>query len=222
MTDKPPVGRLLTVRLPGLKHRAVSFRASHKEVVESQEEAVMNYSAMRTVGALALRRCAATSPARKETTMKAITRLAKATALGLALAALVVPATQAADVVMDDWFRDAASATSTLPADFRGDDWFRDARAVAATILPVNFRGDDWFRDAKPVEADTPRTLPANFVGDDSFRDASRIAAPQATHGFDWADFGLGAGSMLGGLVLLTVLAGAVLVRRGTRTLSRT
>ena len=77
-----------------------------------------------------------------------ITRLAKTIALGLALVALAVPAAQAGDIVVDDWFRDANRA-SAQTGDIVVDDWFRDANRASAhakTIPPANFRGDDWYR----------------------------------------------------------------------------
>lgn len=128
-----------------------------------------------------------------------ITRLAKVLALGLAIAALVVPAAQAADVVVDDYFRDATA----LPSSPVVDDYFRDANREAAATSPVSR---------------------ANVIGDDWFRDAGTIATSQSkADGFAWSDFGIGAGSMLGALVLLTALSGMVLTaRKGSRTLSRT
>jgi hypothetical protein len=60
-----------------------------------------------------------------------ITRLAKTIALGLALAALAVPAAQAGDILVDDWFRDA-NQTSAQVGDILVDDWFRDANRASA------------------------------------------------------------------------------------------
>jgi hypothetical protein len=60
-----------------------------------------------------------------------VTRLAKTIALGLALAALAVPAAQAGDIIVDDWFRDTNRA-SAQAGDIIVDDWFRDANRASA------------------------------------------------------------------------------------------
>ena len=161
--------------------------------------------------------------------MNAITRLAQATALVLAVATLVVPATQAAEPVGDDWFRDAREvATTIVPANFHGDDWFRDVTGVAADQQPLTT--DGVFERAAvramryvPSSPGGEQTVePGIFHGDGWFGDASPMSTTYAASGFDWADFGVGAGSMLGALVLLTLLTGAVLARRERRMLGRT
>jgi hypothetical protein len=174
------------------------------------------------------------------TILTLITRLAKSVALALALAAFVVPAAQAGDGIVDDWFRDAQQAASqTVPPAYQAgdrlvDDWFRDAQRTALLTVPPAYQAgdrlvDDWFRDGRSgvvneqlvpldgwyhgIVAAAPRTLSAN-----------RTAAPQSsTDGFGWRDFGIGASSMLGALALLAALGSiALTARRGTRTLGRT
>ena len=92
-----------------------------------------------------------------------ITRLAKATALGVAIAALVLPAAQAGDIVVDDYFRDG----TTLPSSPVVADYFRDGAALTATDRPLI---DDWFRDGATVDA------LGEVVVDDWFRDAISVS----------------------------------------------
>jgi hypothetical protein len=97
--------------------------------------------------------------------------------------------------------------------------------ALVALIVPAAQAGeiavDDHWRDAPSAASAT--VLPQNFRGDDYYRDAPLASAPVISTGFDWADFGIGAGSMLGALVLLTGLSGMVLAaRRRSRTLGPT
>jgi hypothetical protein len=168
-----------------------------------------------------------------------ITRLAKAIALALTLAALAVPVATAGEIAVDDywrdvrsvtsltvlspdfrgddWYRDASAAPETvLPPDFRGDDWYRDASAAPETVLPPDFRGDDWYRDASAA----PKTvLPPDFRGDDYYRDAPLTSVAATAAGLDWGDFGIGAGSMFGAVAFLTGLSGIALARRRGRRL---
>lgn len=148
-----------------------------------------------------------------------------------------------AEVGLDGWYSSAVEQSqpeTVLPQDFRGDDHYRDS-----TILPQNFRGDDHYRDSQVASApdrsnvllrndiahfgndsglpeQTEQTvLPQNFRGDDYYRDVPAVSPVTGT-GLDWADFGIGAGSMLGALAVLTGLSGILLVtRRGRRTLGR-
>jgi hypothetical protein len=125
-----------------------------------------------------------------------IIRLARVLALGIVAMAFVVPAAQANDRLVDDWFRGAPSA-----------------KQAALSSKPVTNRlVDDYFRDANSVTAQT-----SDGIVDDWFRDGNRVAASAAqttADRFDWKEFGIGAAAMLG-LVLAAGLAiGASTTRR--------
>ena len=94
------------------------------------------------------------------------------------------------------------------------DDWFRDPTPI---VTPAGERiVDDSFRDPTPIV-----TPAGERIVDDSFRDATRVAAasPRGGNSLDWADFGIGAGAMLGLAMLVAVLGlGALSLRqRGGR-----
>jgi hypothetical protein len=64
-----------------------------------------------------------------------------------------------------------------------------------------------------PRGADTVVAGPARR-GIDYFRDAPTVSSPTTRSGLDWADFGIGAGAMLGLTVLLAALGvGAIAMR---------
>ena len=146
-----------------------------------------------------------------------ISRLARIFGLALAIAVIAVPAAQAADRLVDDYFRDSIRSTA-VANDRLVDDYFRDPVVAAA---PQSRIVDDWFRD--PQVATPLGAAPvANRLVDDYFRDASTVAAPQPTStGFDWSIFLIGAGSMLGLVLLASGLAlGAASLRHRSGTLS--
>jgi hypothetical protein len=127
-----------------------------------------------------------------------ITRLAKIFAPALAAAAFAVPAASANNGLVDDWFRDANVVATAPVTDRLVDDYFRDG--ARATTPDTDRIVDDSFRDANVV-ATAPVT---DRLVDDYFRDASTVTAPQtSSNTFAWGEFGIGAGAMLG-LVLLT------------------
>jgi hypothetical protein len=124
-----------------------------------------------------------------------IIRLARVLTLGIVAMAFVVPAAQANDRLVDDWFR-APSAKQAAPS----------SRPVTNRLV------DDYFRDANSVTAQA-----SDGIVDDWFRDGNRVAASAAqttADRFDWKEFGIGAAAMLG-LVLAAGLAiGALTTRR--------
>ena len=75
---------------------------------------------------------------------------------------------------------------------------------------------DDWFRDPAPIV-----TPAGDRIVDDYFRDAPKVVTSTPSgSGLDWQDFGIGAGAMLGLMLLVAGLAlGAVAMRhhRGGR-----
>ncbi len=75
---------------------------------------------------------------------------------------------------------------------------------------------DDSFRDPAPIV-----TPPGERIVDDSFRDSPAVvASPTGGNGLDWADFGIGAGAMLGLALLVSGLGvGAVAMRHRTGNL---
>lgn len=159
--------------------------------------------------------------------------------LALASTALVAPAAQAGDRIVDDWYRDApqgAAVQPAVPADLNGDHMFRSYfRGLDAASKQANDRiVDDWFRDEKPVNA-TPR--PHGLDGDYMFRDylSSVGATPKQAndHILDVSfrdapapalvtssDDGLGSPELLAGagtVVAALLLGGIVLGRRQVR-----
>jgi hypothetical protein len=115
--------------------------------------------------------------------------------------------------IVDDSFRDPTPIV-TPAGDRIVDDSFRDQPLSLAA--PTGDRiVDDSFRDPTPIV-----TPAGDRIVDDSFRDAPTVVvSPASGNSLDWADFGIGAGAMLGLTVLLTGLGvGAVAVRhRGGR-----
>jgi hypothetical protein len=69
---------------------------------------------------------------------------------------------------------------------------------------------DDYFRDPTPVA-----TPASDWIVDDSFRDRGAGQHSQSTgNGLDWGDFGVGAGAMLGLIMLVAGLGLGALVLR--------
>jgi hypothetical protein len=157
--------------------------------------------------------------------IRTITRLAKTVGAALALGALVASGSSGASIQSSpDWPERAAAglALETLPANYAVDDHFRDGAVVATTSAQP-----DWFERAAARHADhvaVPDVLRADYAVDDHFRDATpREAVPAGIDGFDWIDFGIGAGSACGALLLAAALGGlAIASRRGSRMLRRT
>jgi hypothetical protein len=124
-----------------------------------------------------------------------IIRLARVLALGIVAMAFVVPAAQANDRLVDDWFR-APSAKQAAPA----------SKPVTNRLV------DDYFRDANRVTAQT-----SDGIVDDWFRDDNRVAASAAkttADRFDWKEFGIGAAAMLGVVLAAGLAIGALTTRR--------
>lgn len=162
------------------------------------------------------------------TASRTIIRLSKAAALAFVLGALLVPAAQAGNRLVDDWFRDRnaypatsigmiddsfrdATPAAAAPGDRIVDDYFRDATRVAAPTGPIV---DDYFRDPQ-LAAPRASAPVADRIVDDYFRNPVRVVVPQPTSGgFDWGDFGIGAGAMLGLVLLLAGLTTAALGMR--------
>lgn len=100
-----------------------------------------------------------------------------------------------------DWIERYAAAhpfgsglLASAPTDRIVDDWFRDQPAV---VSPVGDR-----------------------IVDDSFRDAAQSTTPQSSvSSLDWGDFGIGAGAMLGLMMLVAGLGLGAHARHRSGTL---
>lgn len=122
-------------------------------------------------------------------------RLVAGLTLGLATAALAAPAAQA-----DRWYDDSAQAqtsTSSRPDDRAG------ARITATSLVQAN----DVAHHVRPDDRSGVRGVGAIQAPEQP------VSAPAAGDGFNWGDAGVGAGSILGALLL----AGAAMLtlRRG-------
>jgi hypothetical protein len=165
-----------------------------------------------------------------------ITRLAKMFALALAAAAFAVPAASANDGLVDDWFRDT-NVVATAPVTYRlvatsdtdriVDDWFRDPVMVVGGATPragvdpatgrplresggapVAYQSTVSGFQAPPAGIDPATGRPLRESGGHSDADQSTAG------GFQWDDFGIGAGAMLGLVLLLAGIGlGALTVR---------
>jgi hypothetical protein len=113
--------------------------------------------------------------------------------------------TAGTDRIVDDWFRDPTPIV-TPPGERIVDDSFRDAPAAAATGDRIV---DDSFRDPTPIV-----TPAGERIIDDSFRDAPAVVPTAGGNGLDWADFGIGAGAMLGLTLLVSGLGLGALAMR--------
>ena len=112
----------------------------------------------------------------------------------------------------------ASGSSGNTPAAAAPDVFERYAAAHPygrGTVTPptgTSLIVDDWFRDPTPIV-----TPAGERIVDDSFRDAAKVAAVSPTSGnsLDWADFGIGAGAMLGLAVLVAGLGlGALSLRQ--------
>jgi len=102
------------------------------------------------------------------------------------------------------------------PVQHRGLGDFRPVTPAVGVTQAVGTERivDDSFRDSAPIV--TPAG--SERIVDDSFRDAPTVvASPTSSNGLDWADFGIGAGAMLGLTALVIGLGiGAVAMRHRT------
>jgi hypothetical protein len=105
------------------------------------------------------------------------------------VALAVAPIAGAGDTPVDDYWRDQPASVS-LTSDTIVDDYFRDAPASL--------------------------TVPADTVVDDYFRDAPTVVTSGSA--FDWADFGIGAATAAGAMLLLAGLTLALLAARHGRS----
>ena len=119
-----------------------------------------------------------------------------------------------------DWIERYAAAhpfgsglLASAPTDRIVDDWFRDQPAV---VSPVGDRiVDDSFRDQPAVVSPV-----GDRIVDDSFRDAAQSTTPQSSvSSLDWGDFGIGAGAMLGLMMLVAGLGLGAHARHRSGTL---
>jgi hypothetical protein len=135
-------------------------------------------------------------------------------AVALALGAIAAPAAAARPI--------DAQPNATLPHDFQTADT-RDTVVPRGLYEPM--RPED--QPQPPQDLRSPDTVDfANGRGTYNSPEVvvvdvpKRVSPPVSAGGFDWADAGLGAGSLLG--ITLIALGGALLIahRRGTRRLA--
>jgi hypothetical protein len=162
--------------------------------------------------------------------------------LAVTTAALVAPAAQASDRIVDDWFRDtpmAPAVQSVRPTGLSGDnmfrayfrnldaaskqssdrlvdDWFRDSSPASVALRPQGLDGDYMFRDYLHSLGGTSKQASDSIV-DDWFRDA-----PAATLAASSND-GLGQREILGaaGAVAAALLLGGIVLGRRQVRLTR-
>jgi len=121
-----------------------------------------------------------------------------AIALAASVALIAIPAAQAGNTLVDDYFRDAQPQNTLV------DDYFRDAQ-------PQNTLVDDYFRDAQPQ----------NTLVDDYFRDTAATAKPVAqvslssSDSVNWGKVGIGIIAVCGLLLLVALGMGARQLRHG-------
>jgi hypothetical protein len=162
-----------------------------------------------------------------------ITRLAKTFALALAAAAFAVPAAAANDGLVDDWFRDT-NVVATAPVvdrldgapvtDRLVDDWFRDSVTVVGGATPPAgvdpATGRPLRESGAPIGATRPAGVDPATVRPTRESGAAPVASQPTTDGFHWSDFGIGAGAMLGLVLLVAGLSlGALSMRHRSGTL---
>jgi hypothetical protein len=138
-------------------------------------------------------------------------------------------ATPVGDRIVDDYFRDPAPV-ATQGVDRTEAEIFHSAPVATQGVDRIV---DDSFRDPAPVATQRVDRTEAEIlhhpapvatqgvdrIVDDSFRDPPTVTPSQPTgSGFDWGDFGIGAGSMLGLALIAGLGLGAVALRhRGGR-----
>ena len=175
-----------------------------------------------------------------------ITRLAKIFALALAAAAFAVPAAIANDGLVDDWFRDPVMVVrDATPAAGVDPATGRPLRESGEAPVAYRSTAGGFQTPAAGVDPATGRPLresggapvayrstaggfqtPAAGVDPASGRPtresggAAPVASQQTADGFHWSDFGIGAGAMLGLVLLLAGLSlGALAARHRGGTL---
>ena len=153
-----------------------------------------------------------------------ITRKARrALTIGLLAASFAAPAAHANNRLVDDWFRDpqVVPMASIGLIDVTAKESSRPIASVATVSIAHDRLVDDWFRNQQLV--------PMASIGliDVTAKESSRpIAVPQiitstqAGNAFAWGDFGIGAGAMLGVVLIVGALAlGAGSLRHRSSTL---
>lgn len=143
-----------------------------------------------------------------------ITRLAKIFALALAAAAFAVPAAIANDGLVDDWFRDPVMVVrDATPA--AGVDPATGRPLRESGGAPVAYRSTAGGFQTPAAGVDPASGRPTRESGG-----AAPVASQQTADGFHWSDFGIGAGAMLGLVLLLAGLSlGALAARHRGGTL---
>jgi hypothetical protein len=158
--------------------------------------------------------------------------------LALTSAALVAPAAQAGDRIVDDWFRDAAPSVAAQPArptGLNGDYMFRSYfRSLDAASKQASDRiVDDWFRDVTTASGPLPQGLDGDYMFRDYLRSVGGTSKQAGDHIVDdWfrdsptailattGDDGLRSREILGvacSVAAALLLGGIVLGRRQVR-----
>ena len=148
-------------------------------------------------------------------------QLAKATAATIATAALLVPGalanSGARNNAYDPWFNNAIATQRSQP-----DPWFDNAlaknRSLAAQTNRAQQTGYRFITDTLAPGGGQPRTSGYQFITDTLAPGggASSNSVVLASHGFDWADAGVGAAGTLG-LALLVLTGRVVALRKRSR-----
>jgi hypothetical protein len=144
-------------------------------------------------------------------------QLAKATAAAIATAALFVPGALAnsgpRSNALDPWLKTAIAAQRNQP-----DSWLNSAiaehRSLATQADRAKQTGYRFITDTLAPGGGQPRTSGYQFITDTLAPGggASGNSVALASHGFDWADAGVGAAGTLG--LALLVLTGRVVALR--------
>ena len=142
-----------------------------------------------------------------------ITRLAKIFALAFTAAAFAVPAATANDGLVDDWFRDPVmvvrDATPPVGVDPGTGRPLRESGGA-----PVAYRSAADGFQATSAGVDPATGRPLRESG------GAPVVYRSTADGFQWDDFGIGAGAMLGLVLLLAGLSlGALSMRHRSGTL---
>jgi hypothetical protein len=119
----------------------------------------------------------------------------------------------------------ATAATVALGFPSTASEGVRHHGVTVQKLAPTPVRDrivDDYFRDGSKrsmpqgVTVQKLASAPVtDRIVDDYFRDSSRVSVAQSSaNGFDWGDFGIGAATMFGLVLLLAGLAVGVLATR--------
>ena len=142
-----------------------------------------------------------------------ITRLAKIFALAFAAAAFAVPAATANDGLVDDWFRDSVKVVGAATAPTGVDPATgRPLRESGGAPVAYQSTAVGFQTPAAGVDPATGRPL----------RESGGVPVVyrSTADGFQWDDFGIGAGAMLGLVLLLAGISlGALSMRHRSGTL---